>query len=123
MRRRQRVAVRQRMPMACAAGMDVPAEPDGLLRADVQVVAPREPQPVPGQLEWLADLLAELLQRLGPPYDRLQLPEPSAEHVGARLIDLLPLPLSEKQALFDVRDDLERLQRLAGLINPGAAQT
>jgi hypothetical protein len=43
---------------------------------------------------------------------------PSADHVAGRLIELLPLPLAEKRALFDIDDSIERLQRLGGLIKP-----
>jgi Lon protease-like protein len=39
--------------------------------------------------------------------------------VAGRLIELLPLPLDEKRALFDLDDSVERLQRLAGLLQPG----
>ena len=60
----------------------------------------------------------EVLARVGAPYDRLSTATPTADHVAARLVELLPLPLSEKQALFDEPDAVERAFRLAGLVNP-----
>ena len=66
----------------------------------------------------MAELLDDLLGRLGEPYDRLAISEPSADHVGARLIELLPLPLAEKQALFEIADAAQRLRRLCGLVRP-----
>ncbi len=67
----------------------------------------------------MAELLGELLQRIGPPFDRLSLEHPGADHISARLTELLPLPLAEKQRLFEIPDHIERLRRLAGLIDPG----
>ena len=67
-------------------------------------------------MQWAAALLDELLQQLGEPYTRLADSDPSADHVAARLVEILPLPLEEKRALFDLPDAIQRLQRLAGLI-------
>ena len=50
----------------------------------------------------------------------LSLRDPGADHVSARLTELLPLPLAEKQRLFEMPDPVERLRRLAGLIAPDA---
>jgi Lon protease-like protein len=99
----------------------VQTEPDNLLRVAVVRRAESAPQPLPTQFGWMAELLDELLQRIGPPYDRLSLRHPGADHVSARLTELLPLPLAEKQRLFEMPDPVERLRRLAGLITPGAA--
>jgi Lon protease-like protein len=57
-----------------------------------------------------------LLEKLGEPFDRVHLPDPGAGHVSARLTELLPLPMVEKQALLETADPLERLRRLAGLL-------
>lgn len=66
----------------------------------------------------MAGLLDELLRRLGPPFERLQVTRPDADHVVNRLVELLPLPLADKQALFEMSGGVNRLHRLAGLINP-----
>jgi hypothetical protein len=43
--------------------------------------------------------------------------------VAGRLVELLPLPLHEKRALFDMDDSVERLRRLAGLLQPDRDET
>lgn len=96
----------------------VAAESDQLLRADVRLISSAPAQALPDDLAWMAVLLDELLVKIGHPYDRLRKNEPSADHVAARLIELLPLPLPEKRALFDEPGAIERARRLAGLINP-----
>lgn len=94
------------------------AEADNLMRAEVLTLATPPAQPLPTDLAWMARLLDEVLARVGAPYDRLSTATPTADHVAARLVELLPLPLSEKQALFDEPDAVERAFRLAGLVNP-----
>jgi Lon protease-like protein len=98
---------------------DVAIEPDQLARAMVSRRPLATPRALPHDMTWLADLLDDLLRRIGPPFERLVVPAPSADHVGARLIELLPLPLAEKQALLEMQDGVARLRRLAGLIDPG----
>ncbi len=96
----------------------VEVEQDALLRAEVRRLPAEEPQPLPDDLAWTAELLTELLQRMGQPFERLDDPAPNADHVANRLIELLPIPLTEKQALFDMPGGAQRLRRLAGLLNP-----
>jgi Lon protease-like protein len=95
----------------------VSVEHDQLLRAEVVRRPLAEPQPLPQGLSWMAGVLDDLLRRMGAPFERLVLPDPSADHVAARLIEILPLPLAEKQALFETRGAIDRLNRLAGLIH------
>jgi len=97
---------------------EVEVEPDQLLRGRVARLSENMPRPVPRDLAWTEQLLRELLEKLGQPYDRLIHGAPSADHVAGRLIELLPLPLHEKRALFELDDSVERLQRLAGLLQP-----
>jgi Lon protease-like protein len=97
---------------------DLEAESDQLLRGRAVRLQEPMPRPVPKELAWTEQLLQEVLEKLGGPYERLIHGAPSADHVAARLIELLPLPLDEKRALFDLDDSIERLQRLAGLLQP-----
>jgi Lon protease-like protein len=97
---------------------EVEVEKDKLLRGRVYPLPVPAEQPLPQDRRWMADLLNELLRKIGEPFDRLALDEPSADHVAHRLIELLPLPLSDKQRLFDLSDGRARLDALAGMINP-----
>lgn len=96
----------------------VETEQDQLLRAEVIRQPAAAAQPLPADLAWTAALLDRLLQRIGDPFDRLRAAEPNADHVAGRLTELMPLPISEKQALFEMEDAVERLRRLAALIQP-----
>lgn len=97
---------------------EVSVEHDQLLRAEVVRRPLAPPQPMPADLSWMAELLDDILQRMDPPFERLAVKNPSADHVAARLIELLPLPLVEKQALFEIEDAAQRLHRLCGLVRP-----
>lgn len=97
---------------------EVRVEDDLLLRAAVVRRPIPVAQPLPADLGWMAELLDDILQRMDPPFKRLAIVDPTADHVAARLIELLPLPLVEKQALFEVEDAVQRLRRLCGLVRP-----
>ena len=49
----------------------VEVERDKLLRAEVRRLPAEPPQALPRELAWTAELLAELLERMGEPFDRL----------------------------------------------------
>ena len=97
---------------------DVQVEKDNLLRGRVSPLPVAVDQPLTEDRRWMADLLNELLRKIGEPFDRLLLDEPSADHVAHRLIELLPLPVKDKQRLSDLPDAKARLDELAGLISP-----
>jgi Lon protease-like protein len=92
-------------------------EKDRLLRGEARPLPTLPVQPLPDDLRWLADLLDSILGQLGPPYERLAIAEPSADHVAHRLIELLPLPVAEKQRLFELPDGGARLDELSGMIS------
>jgi len=96
---------------------EVSVEHDQLLRAEIVRRPLVPPQALPEELAWMAEVLGDLLRQMGPPFDRLAVPDPSADHVAARLIEILPLPVPEKQALFELDGAIERLIRLDGLIH------
>jgi Lon protease-like protein len=96
---------------------DIEAEKDNRLRAVVAPMPAAAEAPLPEAQRWMADLLGELLDRIGAPFDRLVLDRPSADHVANRLIELLPLPVAEKQRLFDLPDGGRRLDSLAGMLS------
>jgi hypothetical protein len=98
---------------------DIQVESDQLLRARVDLLDPLAERPLPDEFQWMVELLDEVLEKLGEPFERLRIPDPGAGHVSARLTELLPLPMSEKVALFETGDVEERLRRLAALLQPG----
>lgn len=89
------------------------------VRADrlvlVQIDFLDEPPPLalPLQHAPLARLLDRLLDDLDPPYKDLPRALDDADWVGARLTELLPMDLQEKQALLEQGDPLMRLATLA----------
>jgi uncharacterized protein len=90
--------------------------PDGLYVGRVTMLEELVTVRLPAAHAPLATLLRNLLA---------QLPSPtvtSAEYddavwVGARLAELLPLAVSEKQSLLEIRDPLARLERIAASLS------
>jgi hypothetical protein len=96
----------------------IEVEKDKLLRGRVYPLPAVAEQPLPEDRRWMADLLDELLRELGEPFDRLLRDGPSADHVAHRLIGLLPLPVADKQRLFDLSDARRQLDGIVELISP-----
>ena len=84
----------------------------GLLVGEVEILPREVPQALPPSCLDLAELLERLVGELGPPLDRLAIHYSLANDVANRLIELLPLPLEEKQALLAEDDAGRRLERL-----------
>ena len=76
-------------------------EPDGLNRGRVLDIAADPVVPVPPDQAWLADVVLQVLER-----------RDDAAWVGNRLAELLPLSLTDRQALLELSDPLERLDML-----------
>jgi Lon protease-like protein len=90
-------------------------ETDGLYVGRVEWLEPLSPQPLPAEHESLAALLRRLVETL-PLYRSLSGAFDDAVWVGNRLIELLPLALSRKQALLETRDAKLRLEQLAAAV-------
>lgn len=71
---------------------------------------------VPPEHRHLSDLLRKVLPELGEIYAGLEPRHDDAEWVGARLIEILPISLGDKQACLELDDPLERLALIAPLI-------
>jgi Lon protease-like protein len=71
---------------------------------------------VPPEYRHLADLLRRVLPELGEIYAGLEPRYDDAEWVGARLIEILPLSMGDKQVCLELDDPLERLALVAPLI-------
>lgn len=90
----------------------VSQQPDGLNVAEIEWL-PAEPElPVPPVNDYLVQLLQHALPQLAPSYDFTPVLYDDAAWVGARLVEILPLPLTEKQRCLEIRDPLERLDHL-----------
>lgn len=85
---------------------------DALHIAQVEWLDPELPQPIPDDCGYLVLLLQHALPRLAPLYDYSAVNYEDASWVSARLVEILPLPLPEKQRCLEMRDALERLEYL-----------
>ena len=86
--------------------------PDGLLRAQVELLAETPPQTVPAAQQGLLPLLRKIAIDLGPE----KMPEPhrfdDAAWVGYRLSEVVPVQALAKQKLLELDDPLSRLEIL-----------
>jgi len=89
---------------------------DGLNVGEVEWLPPSEPEPLLPELQFLADLLKRVLPELGEMYAQVPRHFDDAGWVGARLAEILPLSLGDKQALLELDDATARLARIAPLI-------
>jgi Lon protease-like protein len=84
---------------------------DGLLRGRVEILPAERDESVPETCVACVRLLERVLEQhatLAEPPHRLD----SSVWVGARLAEVLPLPLEEKQALLEMADARGRLERI-----------
>lgn len=93
-------------------------EADGLNMGSVEWIEAisTETVKVPPEYRHLADLLKRVLPELGDVYAGLEPRYDDAEWVGARLIEILPIALEDKQSCLELIDPLERLALIAPLI-------
>lgn len=89
---------------------------DGLNLASIEWLAPVAEQPVPESMRHLSELLRAVLPQLGEVYESVPKHFGDAAWVGARLAEILPISLLDKQQCLEIDDPLERLERLAPLI-------
>ena len=85
---------------------------DGLYVGRVAVLDELPSMPLPAEHSKLATLLRTLLVQL-PAYARIATVYDDATWVGARLAEILPFPVTLKQAVLETRDPRERLERIA----------
>jgi hypothetical protein len=89
---------------------------DGLNQAAVEWLPDAAPEPLGAELGFLSDLLRRVLPELGEIYANVPKRFDDAGWVGARLTEILPLSLPDKQALLEIDDPGVRLAQLAPLI-------
>jgi Lon protease-like protein len=85
---------------------------DGLNMGEVAWL-PVEPElPLPAECTRLAATLRRALDELAEHYENVDRKFDDAAWIGARLAELLPIELAEKQALLELDDPIERLKAL-----------
>jgi Lon protease-like protein len=90
----------------------VSRQSDGLNVAHVQWLPPESAAPVPEDSAYLVRLLQHALPQMAPIYDFTPIRYEDASWIGARLVEILPLPLEEKQLCLELQDPLKRLEHL-----------
>ncbi len=93
--------------------LDMQVQPDRLIRAEVELLPSVAACAVEPDHARLVELLRQILAQLEPPYTTLTPSWNDADWVGARLAELLPLELAEKQALLAEEDARTRLAAIA----------
>ncbi len=88
---------------------------DGLHLAEVEWLTPEPLVAVPTRHARLAALLKSVLPQLGEVYTDIEMRLDDAAWVGHRLAEILPIPLSDKQACLELDDPIQRLDVLEPL--------
>jgi Lon protease-like protein len=84
----------------------------GLTRARVELIAQDAETALPGMFASCAKLLRSVVDEHGEALMAPPLQFDSAPWVGARLTEILPIPLSVKQELLELADPLRRIEIL-----------
>lgn len=95
---------------------DVNRRDDGLNMGTVELLAPEVRTRLPARFGPLSRILETVLTDLGPLYDEIEKRYDDASWVGYRLAELLPLAIAEKQALLELEDPEQRLERLLPVV-------
>jgi uncharacterized protein len=90
---------------------------DGLNLGEVEYAPEDEPRPLPAELAHLAELLREVLPKLGGVYTHVEGRYADAGWVANRWAEILPLALPEKLELLELADPLARLAKVAAWSN------
>ena len=89
---------------------------DGLNMGEVEWL-PVEPElPVPADCERLVTTLRRALEELAEHYENVERKFDDAAWIGARIAELLPIELADKQALLELDDPIERLRSLLTVV-------
>lgn len=90
---------------------------DRLLQAEVELIPNESVRPLRRCYQGLANLLQEIMGHLDHPYIKLSKHYDDAAWVGARLVELLPFRLEQKQYLLQLSDADERLELLQAMLS------
>jgi hypothetical protein len=95
---------------------------DGLNMGEVSWLAPEPVRPLPAEYERLGATVRRAVDELSQQYQHVEKNFDDAAWVGARLTELLPIELNDKQALLELDDPVARLDALLGLVPSGAGE-
>lgn len=99
--------------------IDMEVQPDRLIIAEVELLPQVASVPLPESYQSLMQLLASIIEQLDYPHRNMACHYEDAEWVGARLTELMPIPLEQKQLLLGLNDAIDRLERIAQIIESG----
>lgn len=97
--------------------------PDGLIVADIEVLAQAADAPMPEKFRACRQLLERLVAEHGERLFAKPYLLDSSAWVGARLAEVLPLPAVARQRLLELDDSLQRLEILQRLLEESASAT
>lgn len=83
-----------------------------LVMVQIETIVNEPVADLPGHFRPLAEMLGGIMQRLGQPYMKLKPCFDDAGWVGARLTELLPIGMEQKQYFLLLDDPIQRLERL-----------
>jgi Lon protease-like protein len=89
---------------------------DGLNMGEVAWLPVEPVLPLPDDCARLATTVRGALQELAEHYEMVERKFDDAAWVGARLAELLPIELAEKQALLEIEDPIDRLKALLTVV-------
>jgi Lon protease-like protein len=90
--------------------------PDGLNMGEVAWLDPEPAHALPPEYERLGATLRRAVDELSQQYQHVEKHFDDATWVGARLTELLPIELNDKQLLLELDDPIARLDALLGLV-------
>jgi Lon protease-like protein len=89
---------------------------DGLILADIELLAENADTPLPGKFRACRELLERIVAEHGERLFASPFRLDSSAWVGARLAEVLPLPATARQKLLELDDSTQRLEILQRLL-------
>ena len=96
---------------------------DGLNMGEVTWLDPEPSRALPGEYERLGDTVRRAVDELSQQYQHVEKHFEDAAWVGARLTELLPIELNDKQMLLELDDPIARLDALLALVPDDVADS
>ena len=91
-------------------------QPDGLIRAEVELLEDEVGNPAPEALRLCRQVLEQIVNRIGNDYFFAPLDFDNPRWVSYRLAEVLPLGMEDRQTLLEARVDGDRLARLQAFL-------